>query len=102
MLTILTANYPELIEKALLRTGRIDYVVEFDVPNADERKILIEKYIKNDNMERIIEMASELSHADVVGFAKKINTLGIEKAFSIISHLKEYQKRSKNFAFKWE
>ena len=36
LITILTANYPETLDSALLRPGRIDLLVKFEYPEKDE------------------------------------------------------------------
>jgi len=48
VITIATTNYPENLDVALAdRPGRFDLRVEFGLPNAELRKHILEKYLKN-------------------------------------------------------
>jgi transitional endoplasmic reticulum ATPase len=55
-------NHPELMEPALLRTGRFDYVLELPLPDQDERR-------------RILEI-----HSEGLPLAKDVNLGGLAKA----------------------
>ena len=98
---ILTSNYPEKIEKAMFRTGRIDYVIEFDLPNEDERRQIIKTIIQDEaNIEDLVNRSNDLCHSDLVGLVKKAKIIGIPKALLIIEHLKKFQSKAHAFEFK--
>jgi transitional endoplasmic reticulum ATPase len=44
-------NRPELMEPALLRAGRFDYVIELPLPNRDERREILRIHTKGLTME---------------------------------------------------
>ena len=47
VVVIAATNRPELIDKALLRTGRFDRFVNVDAPDAKSRKAIFDIYMKN-------------------------------------------------------
>jgi transitional endoplasmic reticulum ATPase len=63
-------NRPDLIDNSLLRSGRIDKIIEFNVPNKDERKeilnlILINIPKKELDIDEIVELTENYSGADL-------------------------------------
>ncbi len=96
ILFLLTVNYPKLIEKALLRPGRIDHVIEFEIPDADERKEILLKY-SNDDIEATILKTDGLSHALVINFAEQAELYGVDVAEKNVKRLKEYQDAGSEF-----
>ncbi len=41
-----STNIPETLDSALLRPGRLDKIIEFHLPNIDEREEIISYYLK--------------------------------------------------------
>lgn len=44
---LLTANYPKKIDKALLRPGRIDEIIEFPVQDEEDRRTILKGYLQH-------------------------------------------------------
>jgi mitochondrial chaperone BCS1 len=44
LLTFITTNYVEKLDKALIRPGRIDYILTFDSSTKEQIKVMFEKY----------------------------------------------------------
>ncbi len=47
LITIVTANYPETLDKAILRPGRIDYIAKFDYPRKKEIRAAFFDLVQN-------------------------------------------------------
>ncbi len=47
LITFLTANYPETLDKAILRPGRIDYIANFDYPKKREIQLAFFDLVEN-------------------------------------------------------
>ena len=47
LITILTINHPDRVDPALLRPGRIDYIVKFDYPSKNEIKMAFFDLVDN-------------------------------------------------------
>jgi transitional endoplasmic reticulum ATPase len=63
-------NRPDLLDKSLLRSGRIDKLIEFKIPNELERKEILKVLFKNVNCEKlnlneIINLTNNYSGADL-------------------------------------
>ena len=43
MVVIMTTNYPDRLDKALLRPGRADYPVRFDLADAEQAKKIVSR-----------------------------------------------------------
>ena len=48
LLTFITTNYVDKLDKALLRPGRIDYILTFDSSSKEQIKVMFEKYRKDE------------------------------------------------------
>lgn len=59
IITILTTNYVEKIEKAMLRPGRIDTLVEFTYPDAETAFKFVELYAKDDDGKSLLAPVSD-------------------------------------------
>ena len=102
ILFLLTANYPERLEKAVLRTGRIDYIMEFEAPTDEERKQIIKHFSKElvyseEQLQRMTEETKDFSHADTVGFIKRANKFGLEQAIASMQRLNAYKNKGKMY-----
>lgn len=67
MVVIMTTNYPERLDSALLRPGRADYPVEFDLADVDEAKEIVSR-ITGDSVlveaiEREVDEHGPIAHA---------------------------------------
>ncbi|MFA5745289.1 MAG: AAA family ATPase [archaeon] len=67
---IAATNRPDLIDKSVLRSGRIDKIIEFNIPSGEERKeiieILLNKIPHNKlDIEDIVELTAGFSGADL-------------------------------------
>jgi transitional endoplasmic reticulum ATPase len=71
IVVIAATNRPELIDKALLRTGRFDRFVYVDAPDADSRKAIFEIYTKSmpldDDVKKQIGMLVDMTENYVGG-----------------------------------
>ena len=70
--TVLTANYPELIDPALIRPGRIDVVIILGYPDREMRRKAILRHLRNyrinyseDVLERLVEVTRWFSLAEI-------------------------------------
>ena len=97
VLFILTANYPKRIEKAMIRSGRIDYIIDFELPEKHERANILEYYLGKEPTEDIVDICEGFSHSDVVSFAKRINLYGLQDAYKAMKRLNDYRQNGKIF-----
>lgn len=97
-------NYPSLIDKALLRSGRFDYIVEIDLPDVKTREEIFKIHTskmplnKNIDFNKLAELSEGYSGADIEGLCRetgmilirenrindKIEMKDFEKAFTLI------------------
>ncbi len=70
--TVLTANYPELIDPALIRPGRIDVVIILGYPDREMRRKAILRHLRNyrisyseDVLDRLVEGTRWFSLAEI-------------------------------------
>ena len=77
-------NLVKVLDPALVRSGRFDKKVYFDLPNNDERKQLCELYLKNMKLPRQInytvlaERTAGLSGADIANIANQSKIQAIQ------------------------
>jgi len=67
---VAATNRPDLIDRALLRSGRIDKIIEFNVPNKEERKEILNLILSNIShkdldIDEIVELTENYSGADL-------------------------------------
>ena len=105
-------NRPELIEPALLRAGRFDYVIELPLPNRDERREILEILTEGLNMEddanldALAETTADWTGAGLELVCKKAAILAWEecretpsKQFRVAGrHLREAQTQVRTMA----
>jgi chaperone BCS1 len=74
---IMTTNKPEVLDKALIRPGRIDYKINFTKATIDDIKNILNFYWATDydmyKIEKDIDM--KYSHAEIVNFCRSSSTL---------------------------
>lgn len=70
--TVLTANYPELIDPALIRPGRIDVVIILGYPDREMRRKAILRHLRNyrisygeDVLDKLVEVTRWFSLAEI-------------------------------------
>lgn len=95
IITILTTNYADKIEKAMLRPGRIDTLVEFTYPDADTAFKFVLLYAKdNDGKSLLAPMSNEEQISVGLALAGKIPAFIAEavrksKLLAILKHGKD-------------
>jgi ATP-dependent 26S proteasome regulatory subunit len=67
---IMTTNKPELLDKALIRPGRIDYNINFTNATIKDIKNIISFYWSSDCGEIPDELNEKYSHAEIVNFCR--------------------------------
>ncbi|MFW9805417.1 MAG: CDC48 family AAA ATPase [Candidatus Thorarchaeota archaeon] len=79
IVVIAATNRPELIDKALLRTGRFDRFVYVDAPDAASRKAIFEIYTVEmpiadgvkDKIEKLVEMTEHYTGGDIEAICRE-------------------------------
>ena len=76
IITFLTANNPERIDKSLIRSGRIDSIYNFEYAKEPEIRLAFNRLIENDDDDvfvnfYVIIKKLKLSMSDIVGFLFK-------------------------------
>lgn len=106
-------NRPESLDPALLRAGRFDRKIQFNLPTSDERKEIFNLYLKKYNTEEgieknindISEKAMGLSGADISNLCNEAGIIAVRKHKDKISiddldeafdYIAVGQKRSSN------
>ena len=85
VVVIAATNRIDLMEPALLRAGRFDYVVEFPLPDRDERQEILEIYLRSLPLDTDVDIdaladASEgWTGADLEASCKRAIMLGLEE-----------------------
>lgn len=74
---IFATNFPELMDEAALRSGRVDGVIDFPLPTPEARKVAFEGYIakankragygliRKYNTDNLVEMSEGFNYADI-------------------------------------
>lgn len=92
VIVLAATNRIELVEPALLRAGRFDYILEFPFPDREERKEILEIYLQSLSLDSAVDIdtLAEVSEgwtgADIEALCKKTVMLALE----------EFIKREKN------
>jgi len=94
---LFSVNYPERLEQALIRSGRIDYIIEFKSPPEDEQKDILQHYLPDHDISELISYTNNLCHADLVAFAKRVALYGVDAAKDANDNLKKYRDLSSFF-----
>jgi transitional endoplasmic reticulum ATPase len=77
VLVIAATNRIDLVEPALLRAGRFDYIIDVPLPNRDERIQILDIYLKgmamdpNVAIDHLAEISEGLTGADIEAMCKK-------------------------------
>ena len=105
-------NRPDLMEPALLRAGRFDYVLELPLPDRDERREILEIHaegllLENDvNLSEVAEATGGWTGAGLELVCKKAAILALEECHGVPSkefrvayrHLREAQAQVRTMA----
>lgn len=92
-IVIMTANEPEKLDDALLRPGRMDYIVHFDYCDEYQAKLMFHKFFPEASVllaeefaEKVIREKEKLSPAMLQGYLMKMGSA--EKAIENIKDIK--------------
>ena len=97
VLVVLTVNDTTQLDEALLRSGRIDEIVDFTLPGLDERAWILTEFLpqlSGEDFDQWVLRTEGLSQANLVAFCKKAKTRSPEKAFAIVQRLHDASKQS--------
>jgi proteasome regulatory subunit len=90
---IAATNRPELLDAALLRSGRFDRIVTLPLPDKDARKSIIQVHIKNTPLSKDIDLNFISQKTD--GFSgAEIKSMVVEAAMKAISDNRNKVKKS--------
>lgn len=97
MRIIITANEISNMNPALLRPQRIDHILNFNLPDEEEIKDMVDHYCKSQDKEEIdkfikLMVESKLSHAYVVDFSKKLNN-NYNDIYNYVNFIKSIGKK---------
>jgi hypothetical protein len=79
VITIFTTNFPERINEAFLRPGRLDTQIEFTPPDGEAAARFVKEYAGDQLSPDAIERLGEIGHA-FAGLVPAVITEGIRKA----------------------
>lgn len=88
VLVLAATNRPDLIDKALLRPGRFDFVVEIPVPDYDTRLAILEIYARGRSLSKdvsLTDLAKEtegMTGADLEAFCQRAAMLAIRDSIA--------------------
>lgn len=97
---ILTANSVKPFDAATLRPGRIDQVIEFQDPEPEERKMLLEGYLREfgakvDNIDPIVQETEGLTAAYLREIAVQLRKDPMEEVLDTIRKMKVLAEKAK-------
>lgn len=92
VITLATDNYPDLLDRALVnRPGRFDVKIDFNDPDADQRKALLQKFLPDEISQERIDKAAALTEGFSAVLMRELATrmilVGEEKDDEIIEDL---------------
>jgi transitional endoplasmic reticulum ATPase len=88
VLVVAATNRIDLIEPAMLRAGRFDYILEFPLPTKDERVQILDIYLKEMPLDpkvdivRLSDMSEGWSGADLEAMCKKAVMLALDECLT--------------------
>jgi len=87
LIIIATTNRMDLVDPALMRSGRFDYVVRFDVPNEKERLEIFRVHTKDLGMEtrdlrKLAGMSEGFVGSDIESVCRRARLTAMQKHFS--------------------
>lgn len=90
IMVIAATNYPEKLDDALLRSGRISRQINIGTPNFDQRLAMVQYYFKNfeiedTNHDEIAEITEGCTPADIASIANESAILSVRQNTSKIT-----------------
>ncbi len=88
VLIVATTNRIDLVEPALLRAGRFDYIIEFTMPARDDRFNILEIYLKGVplapkvDIDHLADMSEGWTGADIEAMCKKAVMLALDECLT--------------------
>jgi len=85
VMVVAATNRIDLMEPSLLRAGRFDYIIDFPMPARDERKHILDIYLKEMPLDakvdigHLADMSEGWSGADLEGMCKKAVMLALDE-----------------------
>ena len=64
-IVIMTTNYKDKLDPALIRSGRIDIKMEIGLPSLEEKLEMFQKFYPGEDGEKFLENSEEMSMADI-------------------------------------
>ena len=92
VMVLAATNRKDLVEPAMLRAGRFDYIIEFTLPDREERKEILRIYLRSLSLDSgvdvdsLVEVSEGWTGAGIEALCKKAVMLALE----------EFIKREKN------
>lgn len=87
VIAVAATNRPDLVDNALFRPGRFDYIIELPIPNRNERLEIFKVYTKNSalakdvDLEELAEKTEGFVGADIESLCKKATLLAVQDFF---------------------
>ncbi len=81
-------NRPDLLDPALIRSGRFEFIFNFEFPNKDERYEILKlhaqnrKFSKDVDLYKLAEKTEQFSGAQISSICKKAAILALQELFS--------------------
>ncbi|MGZ9163390.1 MAG: AAA family ATPase, partial [Candidatus Deferrimicrobiaceae bacterium] len=85
IMVIATTNRIDLMEPALLRAGRFDFIIDFPLPSKEERIEILQTYMRTlplnsqIDMDVLADMSEGWTGADIESLCKKAVMLAVEE-----------------------
>jgi transitional endoplasmic reticulum ATPase len=88
VVVIAATNRKDLIDPALLRAGRIDSIIELDIPDKKTREAILKVHtknmpLKNVNLDKIIEKTEKWTGADLEALTREAGMNAIKKSYKM-------------------
>ena len=87
ILVIATTNRIDLMEPALLRAGRFDFIIDFPLPSREERIEILQAYMRTlplnfqIDIDALADMSEGWTGADIEALCKQAVMLAVEECF---------------------
>lgn len=93
----ITVNDPTKLDPALYRSERVDEVIDFDAPDADERReIFVGLLGETYDCCRAVDVTEGFGHADVAGFARRLRSQPFDIALKQMQRLRALAEQAQN------
>lgn len=89
VMTIVTVNNPAALDAAMLRSERIDEPIDFDLPDAEERRDLIKQLLpETSNEARLVSETEGFNHSDINDLCRRLAREPLEKVLKMKKRLR--------------